>query len=198
MQYTPDDIHELRDGEVFVFGSNTGGHHGAGAALRALDFGAQYGKGVGRYGSTYAIPTKQMPGLVTMSLEHIYYYVRRFAEYVADDPDSKFLVTKIGCGLAGYTVAEIAPLFYTAFEGVLPNNVVFPEDFHNVFERLCECQYVVPVSDVHTREPRLVTVKLWPGDLASQWLAISRIACDKARCQEGESITTHDWAILLS
>jgi hypothetical protein len=96
---------------VFVFGSNLAGRHGRGAALFALHRrGAVYGRGEGHYGQSYAIPTKDAE-LVTLPLETIELYVKRFLEYAAVRADLEFEVTPIGCGLAGYTPADIHPMF---------------------------------------------------------------------------------------
>ena len=96
---------------VFVFGSNLAGRHGAGAALTAkLDYQAKSGVGVGRTGWAYAIPTKNMH-LRTLPLERIKDHVEEFMRYATEHPELKFLVTRIGCGLAGYVDAQISPMF---------------------------------------------------------------------------------------
>lgn len=103
---TPEKITELSMCEVFVFGSNLKGHHNGGAARMAHSrFGAEWGVGVGPTGKCYAIPT--MHG----GVEDIKPYVDDFVEYVRNHPDKRFLVTRIGCGIAGFTDREIAPLF---------------------------------------------------------------------------------------
>ena len=103
---TPEKITELSMCEVFVFGSNLKGHHNGGAARMAHSrFGAEWGVGVGPTGKCYAIPT--MHG----GVEDIKPYVDDFVEYVRNHPDNRFLVTRIGCGIAGFTDREIAPLF---------------------------------------------------------------------------------------
>lgn len=103
---TPEKIAELSMCEVFVFGSNLKGHHNGGAARMAHSrFGAEWGVGVGPTGKCYAIPT--MHG----GVEDIKPYVDDFVEYVRNHPDNRFLVTRIGCGIAGFTDREIAPLF---------------------------------------------------------------------------------------
>jgi hypothetical protein len=111
-------ITELQPGEIFVFGSNAAGAHGAGAALTAYEkFGAVWGQGNGLQGQSYGIDT--MSGFETIERE-----VARFLEFAGEHPEFRFLVTKIGCGIAGYTPAQVAPLF----SGV-PANVVLPEEF---------------------------------------------------------------------
>ena len=96
---------------VFVFGSNLAGKHGKGAALHASrEHGAVHGVGVGRTGNAYAIPTKDA-GLRTLPLSEIKSYVLEFLRYAKAHPDLRFEVTRIGCGLAGYTDVQIAPMF---------------------------------------------------------------------------------------
>lgn len=116
---------------VFVFGSNLAGRHGAGAALFARqNRGAQYGVGVGRTGNAYAIPTKD-ERLVTLALPQILPHVETFLEYAKSrlydwksGQHEQFQVTAIGCGYAGYTPAEIAPMFEKA-----PPNCMLPKEF---------------------------------------------------------------------
>lgn len=96
---------------IFVFGSNLAGRHGKGAALAARrSHGAEYGVGVGRTGDAYAIPTKDY-GLQVLPLAVIVPHVAAFLSYAQRHPELQFEVTRIGCGLAGYTDAEIGPLF---------------------------------------------------------------------------------------
>ena len=121
MRFTPDWITKLEPNEVFVFGSNLAGMHGGGAALLAYDkFGAEWGKGEGLQGQSYAIPTMQG------GVETVKPYVLRFIDYAALHPDLIFLVTKIGCGIAGFREEEIAPLFASA---VYYPNIILPESF---------------------------------------------------------------------
>ena len=106
---------------IFVFGSNLAGRHGKGAALTArLYHGARYGQGVGRQGNSYAIPTKDK-NLVSLSLHTIESYVREFKEYARQHPELTFFVTRVGCGLAGYTDEMIAPMFKNS-----PSNCELP------------------------------------------------------------------------
>jgi hypothetical protein len=121
---TPDKITSLKPNEIFVFGSNLAGRHGAGAALLAArQFGAERGVGEGITGHCYALPTKD-ENIRTLPLREINCYVIEFLNYAASHPDLTFLVTKIGCGLAGYKVSEIAPMFHS-----VPSNVVLPIEF---------------------------------------------------------------------
>lgn len=104
---------------IFVFGSNLKGIHGAGAALRAKDFGAIIGKGQGLAGRSYALPTKDDP-YHSLKLGEIAVHVDSFLRYALENPTMTFVVTRVGCGLAGYVDREIAPLFRNA-----PNNCWF-------------------------------------------------------------------------
>lgn len=107
---------------VFVFGSNLAGRHGAGAAKFAIQHrGAIYGKGEGRQGNSYGIPTKD-GNIRTLPLEEVKRGVDRFLDYARENPCVTFQVTKIGCGLAGYTEEQIAPMFKGA-----PDNCELPE-----------------------------------------------------------------------
>lgn len=112
-------ITQLDENEIFVFGSNLAGMHGGGAAKIAYaSFGAVWGEGVGLYGKTYAIPT--MHG----GLDVIKPYVDDFIEFARTHPEMKFLVTRVGCGIAGFRDEEMAPLFKKAAE---LENVYLPE-----------------------------------------------------------------------
>lgn len=96
---------------IFVFGSNLAGRHGAGAAKTAREkHGAEYGVGEGRTGDSYAIPTKDWR-LRPRTLDEIEISVYRFIEYAKAHPELSFYVTRIGCGLAGYTDEQIGPFF---------------------------------------------------------------------------------------
>lgn len=107
---------------IFVFGSNLAGRHGAGAALFARrNHGAIYGQGIGPQGNSYAIPTKDYH-IQTLPLETIQGYVNEFLHYARNHPELDFQVTRIGCGLAGYTDAQIAPMFANA-----PSNCHLPD-----------------------------------------------------------------------
>ena len=119
--FTPERISELKPNEIFVFGSNLAGSHGGGAARLAYDrFGAIWGQGVGLQGQSYGIPT--MHGGVDV----IKPYVDEFIEFAKHHPEYKFLVTKIGCGIAGFTIKEMAPLFQQAID---VENIILPKDF---------------------------------------------------------------------
>ena len=118
---SPDNISSLKDNEVFVFGSNLEGMHGGGAARVARKkFGAVMGQGVGLQGKSYAIPTMQG------GVETIAPYVDEFVEFAKSHPEMTFLVTRIGCGIAGFDDDEIAPLFVKAIDVA---NIHLPESF---------------------------------------------------------------------
>lgn len=119
-KYTPRKITELANNEIFVFGSNLDGLHYGGAARVAMQWGAIMGQGVGLQGQTYAIPT--MEG----SIDKIKFYVDEFIDFARINTQYTFLVTRIGCGIAGYKSEEIAQLFEKAI-GV--DNIILPEDF---------------------------------------------------------------------
>lgn len=120
---TPERVTSLAPDEVFVFGSNLAGRHGKGAARDALKFGAVKGKGEGHYGQTYAIPTKDWD-MDPLPIEDIWFGVILFLGCAASHPELTFLVTPIGCGLAGYKPSQIAPMFKGS-----PLNVVLPACF---------------------------------------------------------------------
>ena len=120
-EYTPEMISELKDDEIFVFGSNLRGMHMGGAAYAAWKkFGAVMGCGTGRQGSSYAIPTMQG------GVETIKPYVDEFILYAKAHPDLFFYVTRIGCGIAGFQDVEIAPLFAEAID---MENICLPKSF---------------------------------------------------------------------
>ncbi len=105
-EHTPESITELKEDEVFVFGSNLAGMHGGGAAYAAFKkFGAVMGCGVGLRGQSYAIPTMQG------GVETIKPYVDEFIEFAKEHQELFFYVTRIGCGIAGFRDKDIAPLF---------------------------------------------------------------------------------------
>ena len=120
-EYTPNMISALNENEIFVFGSNLGGIHGGGAARAAYNrFGAVWGQGVGLQGQSYAIPTMQG------GVETIKPYVDEFIAFAQAHPELKFLVTRIGCGIAGFRDEQIAPLFAAAIDH---DNIILPREF---------------------------------------------------------------------
>ncbi|WP_288550549.1 hypothetical protein [uncultured Brachyspira sp.] len=128
MRVSEKHIDKLEDDEVFVFGSNTEGMHAGGAARMAMNWGAIYGKAFGLQGKTFAIPTIDYTRSGKMSIDEIKKYVDEFLDFTIKNKDKKFLVTEIGCGIAGFKVSEIAPLFRKALEY---SNVYLPERFIN-------------------------------------------------------------------
>lgn len=128
MKKSPSQIDSLSEHEVFVFGSNLAGQHGGGAARHAYcKFGAEWGVGVGMTGQCYAIPT--MHG----GVEDIRPYVDDFVAYAKAHPELTFLVTRIGCGIAGFRDEDMAPLFVdtTALE-----NVALPARWIEILEEM--------------------------------------------------------------
>lgn len=114
---TPDD-------RIFVFGSNLAGVHGAGAAKFAVDYrGAIYGRGVGPQGQSFAIPTKD-ENIHSLPLDEIAAFAIYFTIYAARRPETRFQLTAVGCGLAGFTNEEIVPMFLD-----VPANVDWPPEW---------------------------------------------------------------------
>lgn len=121
---TPNYISELKSNEIFVFGSNLQGRHGGGAARIAVEkFGAIWGQGVGLQGQSYAIPTMQG------GVDTIKPYVDEFIAFAKKHNELIFLVTRIGCGIAGFDDKEIAPLFADAKN---IDNILLPRKFIDV------------------------------------------------------------------
>ncbi len=141
--------------EVFVFGSNLAGRHGAGAALAARKkYGAAYGVGLGRTGNAYAIPTKD-ERLKVLPLDKIQNSVLGFLRYARAHPELSFLVTPIGTGLAGYKHSDIAPMFFDA-----PANCVLPIQW----ERCPACGGLIIVRNPTGRCDHL----RWPDSLTPE------------------------------
>ncbi len=127
LEYTPDHITKLGPDDIFVFGSNLRGMHTGGAAHTAVKlFGAKMGEGVGIQGQSYAIPTMQG------GVDTIKPYVDQFIDLAREWDQNTFYVTKIGCGIAGFTPEQIAPLFDKALDLY---NVRLPKDFVDVIRR---------------------------------------------------------------
>lgn len=139
--YTPENITSLKDYEVFVFGSNTAGRHGAGAAKTAVEkFGAIYGKGVGLQGQSYAIPTLDYSriesdekdySLDKSSLIDIQNHVKDLCDFARKNYNLKFYMTKIGVGLADFSMDEIQRVFLSCD---IPVNIVLPKEFEYRYE----------------------------------------------------------------
>lgn len=120
-------ITALASNQIFVFGSNTEGIHGAGAAKQALSFGAQYGNPKGIQGQSYAIITKDLSkGNRSISLSYIENQIKEMYSFARKHKNKQFLATPIGCGLGGFYLSEIAPLF---LRNNPPDNVLLPISF---------------------------------------------------------------------
>lgn len=126
MKYTPENITSLEPDEMFVFGSNAAGMHNGGAARTAVKlFGAEYGVGEGPQGQSYAIPTMG-------TFDELKAAVERFTDLAREWDQTTFYVTKIGCGIAGYSPEQIAPLFAEASHLY---NVRLPREFAEIIAR---------------------------------------------------------------
>ena len=120
---TPQMIRQLGENEIFVFGSNANGYHRGGAAAFAMrEFGAVWGQGEGLQGQSYAVPT-------TEGMNQLREAVNRFMAFADQHQELRFLVTMIGCGNAGYSPRDIAPLFKGCID---LENVALPIEFWNV------------------------------------------------------------------
>mgnify|MGYP003348374181 CR=1 FL=1 len=125
LKFTPENIRHLEPNQIFVYGANEAGIHGAGAAKAALDhYDAEWGVGIGRTGQAYAIPTKSKNIEYVLPIEEIEKHVKDFIKYMEENPNLKFWLTRVGCGFAGYTDEQIAPLF----KG-MPINVSVPRQW---------------------------------------------------------------------
>ena len=123
-------IKNLAEDTIFVFGSNMAGTHQGGAAKTALlHFGATKGVGRGWAGQSFAIPTMN-EHLQQMPLSQIQHYIEDFKIYTKNHPKMKYFITAVGCGVAGYKVEEIAPMF----KGI-SRNVIFPASFRAFVEK---------------------------------------------------------------
>lgn len=141
MNFTPEKIERLLPNEVFVFGSNTSGSHGAGAAKAALGFGAVMGQGFGPAGQTYAIATlffgkaeKQgQPSLLQLPLSFITHQLCGLLAYVVEHPNNRFYLTKIGTGIGGFGMEEMGRALGEALRlcdlTAVPHNLSIPKEF---------------------------------------------------------------------
>ena len=132
LDYTPEHITSLEPHQVFVFGSNREGKHLAGAAKLAFEhFGAIWGQGEGLQGQSYALPT------MGLSLDEIKKHINTFLHCACEHPELEFLVTRIGCGIAGCKDRDIAPLFLTDDNLYMEQrNVTMPESFADIIGRI--------------------------------------------------------------
>lgn len=129
MNITEENITKLEENQIFVFGSNLSGRHGKGAAKTALGWGAKWGQAKGLQGRTYGIPTKDASIRRTLSVVEIKPFVDEFINFAKANENLIFLVTEIGCGLAGLKPKQIAPLFVECKE---LSNVYLPSRFWHV------------------------------------------------------------------
>ena len=148
MKFTPEKIEELKPGEIFVFGSNMNGAHMGGAARIAYDnFGAKWGKSEGLTGHSYAIPTldKNMEKVSESVLEAS---IDKFIDFVLNNQQLTFYLTKIGCGIAGWDIEDVKRIFWKAVEEdymfdsecYIPINLIIPIEFYDrTLEILDEC-----------------------------------------------------------
>lgn len=128
--FTPERIYDLSENEIFVFGSNCSGRHEAGAAYFAWNkFGAEMGIGEGLTGQCYALPTMD-EYFKTLPLVEIRRKIKHFIKVCKEHPEKIFLLTKIGCGIAGYSPTEVASQFRDFLP--LPPNLILPREFHEV------------------------------------------------------------------
>lgn len=130
MKYTSENINKLEPKQIFVYGANLAGIHGAGAAKLAIRWGAKMGK-YGLSGQTYGIPTKD-ENIRTLSIDKIHTHVEDFLKVAKNRVDLEFLVTKIGTGLAGIPISRIAPMFVSVYDNGL-KNVILPMEFYRYF-----------------------------------------------------------------
>ena len=114
-------VTSLNENEIFVFGSNIHGVHNGGASAYALqNFGAVNGQAEGLQGQSYAIPTDGV------NINELYLGIRRFHDFAQAHPELTFYVTRIGCGIAGWSVFRVAPMFADCAN---LDNVKLPKEF---------------------------------------------------------------------
>jgi hypothetical protein len=129
IKVTDENTNTLKENEVFIFGSNLAGVHGAGAALHAKNnFGAVQGVGEGLTGQCYALPTKNK-NIEILPLTEINKAVQTLREFISNNGDKFFIITAVGCGLAGYKPKDIAPMF-ESFIGF--DNISLPQSFIDI------------------------------------------------------------------
>ena len=158
---TPEVINELKEDEVFVFGSKPNGHHKSGAAKTALEkYGAIEGKENGFSGQSYAIPVhKEKTGKMDKA-------VKDFIAFAKNNPDKRFLVLPVGCGKAGMEVRQVAEMFSYA---IWFDNILLPKDFIHALIQ-------------NRKENRVIQFTNYPNyySLRSQWIHKFEHLIDKA------------------
>lgn len=151
MRYTPEIVTDLQENEIFVFGSTLGGQHRGGAAKMAVDrFGAVMGQGQGLQGRSYAIP------VMLKNLDRIKIYVADFIAYAKEHHENVFLVTKVGCGKAGYSEETMASMFAGAAE---LDNICLPESFCRILG-ITPQEPILVVTDVPTSTTDIAVSKV--------------------------------------
>ena len=128
-KYTPDPINpkDMGPKDIFVFGSNTEGAHAGGAAKAAMnDYDAIWGQARGLQGRSYAIVTLDYTGKEPINTKTIEQEIITFLKFAEEHKDLIFWVTKIGVGISGYKITDIAPLFKNK---KIPGNVKLPIEF---------------------------------------------------------------------
>lgn len=125
--YTPEFVESLKDGQVFVFGSNLIGCHSGGASLVAMQrFGAVWGQAEGPQGQCYAIPVDVRGEAIENVSAYMKRHIDKFLAYAKAHPKLSFLVIKVGCGNAGFDEELMAPFFKEAMK---MDNVSLPKSF---------------------------------------------------------------------
>lgn len=132
MTFTPSKITQLKANQIFVFGSNEGGIHGAGAARDAMKWGAKWHQCYGLMGNTFGIPTKPKNLRQRLTINEIREYVDKFCTFAKSNKSLEFLVTEIGCGYSGYSPQEIGPLFKNCLD---LENIILPKSFVNILDK---------------------------------------------------------------
>ena len=132
-KFTPEQVRELLPNEIFVFGSNKSGEHQGGAARIAHEkFGAKWGVGRGLTGQSYALPTLTAYREPISNEEFCEEFIELF-DACDRHPSRSFLLTKVGCGIAGFTLYDVIKFFWTALEmdgrKEIPSNLVIPREF---------------------------------------------------------------------
>ena len=129
-KFTPENIQDLKQNEIFVFGSNLNGNHAGGAAKLAADkFGAIPGQAEGIQGQSYAIPTLDK-NMNKLPVETIRNSIQELYNFANENAHLDFYVTKIGCGIAGFQKEEIASVF-KSFD-FIPFNIILPMEFSQI------------------------------------------------------------------
>lgn len=138
MKYTPENIKELKPDEIFVFGSNLCGCHKGGAARIAYEnFEATWGEAEGLTGQSYAIPTLN-ENMEKVSEEALEASIDKFIDFVLNNQQLTFYLTKIGCGIAGWNIEDVKRIFWKVIEDYkpdpecsLPSNLIIPKEFYD-------------------------------------------------------------------